>query len=163
MVGITAHGAYVPKYRLGPETAGWNSKLERAVANFDEDSVTMAVAAGIDCLRNRDRQSVDGLLFATTTPPYAEKQCAAIIAAALDLRHDIFTADITNVLRAGTTALKTGLDSVAAGSAGHQDDGVDLGHLGLDHGHVPARPTRFRVSARTMPMVMAMPINDEPP
>ena len=118
MVGITAHGAYVPKYRLGPETAGWNSKQERAVANFDEDSVTMAVAAGIDCLRNRDRQSVDGLLFATTTPPYAEKQCAAIIAAALDLRQDIFTADITNVLRAGTTALKTGLDSVAAGSAG---------------------------------------------
>ena len=117
MVGISAHGAYVPKYRLGPDTAGWNSKQERAVANFDEDSVTMAVAAGIDCLRNRDRQSIDGLLFASTTPPYAEKQCAAIIAAALDLRQDIFTADITNVLRAGTTALKTGLDSVAAGSA----------------------------------------------
>ena len=77
----------------------------------------MAVAAGLDCLRGRDRQSVDGLIFATTTPPYAEKQCAAIIAEALDLRRDIFSADVTDVLRAGTNGLKAALDSVAAGSA----------------------------------------------
>ena len=87
------------------------------MANFDEDSVSMAVAAGIDCLKGRDRDAIDGLLFASTTPPYAEKQCASIIATALDLRRDIFTADITDVLRAGTTALKSALDSVAAGSA----------------------------------------------
>ncbi len=92
--------------------------MERSVANFDEDSVSMAVAAGLDCLRGRDRQDIDGLLFATTTPPYAEKGCASIIATALDLRRDIFTADITDVLRSGTTALKQALDSVAAGSAG---------------------------------------------
>ena len=117
MPGITACGAYVPRYRLGPATSGWNSPGERAVANFDEDSVTMAVAAGADCLRVVDRNSVDALVFASTTPPYAEKQCAAIVATALDLRPDIFTADITNVLRAGTAALKTALDSVIAGSA----------------------------------------------
>ena len=79
----------------------------------------MAVAAGIDCLSDRNRETIDGLLFATTTPPYAEKQCASIIATALDLRRDIFTADITDVLRAGTTALKSALDSVTAGSANH--------------------------------------------
>ena len=117
MVGIAAFGGYVPRYRLGPETTGWNSSQERSIANFDEDSVSMAVAAGIDCLRGQDRQAVDGLIFATTTPPYSEKQCAAIIATALDLRRDIFAADITDVLRAGTTALKSALDSVAAGSA----------------------------------------------
>ena len=115
MAGIAAFGGYVPRYRLGPETSGWNSPQERAVANFDEDSVTMAVAAGLDCLNGQDRQAVDGLIFATTTPPYAEKQCAAIIAAALDLRRDIFSADVTGVLRAGTTGLKSALDSVAAG------------------------------------------------
>ena len=117
MVGIAAYGAYVPRYRLGATTAGWNSGTERSVANFDEDSVTMAVAAGLDCLRGRDRQAVDGLIFASTTPPYAEKQCAAIIAEALDLRRDIFSADVTDVLRAGTNGLKAALDSVAAGSA----------------------------------------------
>ena len=118
MAGIAAFGAYVPRYRLGASTDGWNSRAERSVANFDEDSISMAVAAGLDCLAGRDRNEIDGLFFATTTPPYAEKGCASIIATALDLRRDIFTADITDVLRAGTTALKQALDSVAAGSAG---------------------------------------------
>ena len=118
MTGIASYGAYIPRYRLGADTSGWNSRQERAVANFDEDSVTMAVAAGMDCLIGRDRSRIDGIVFASTTPPYAEKQCAAIIAAALDLRQDIFATDVTNVLRAGTNALKSALDAVAAGSAG---------------------------------------------
>lgn len=117
MPGIAAYGAYVPKYRLGGETLGWNSAQERAVANFDEDSVTMAVAAGRDCLQGQDRGEIDGLIFASTTPPYAEKQCAAIVATALDLGRDLFTADITDVLRAGTAGLRSALDSVVAGSA----------------------------------------------
>ena len=50
-------------------------------------------------------------------PPTPRSQCASIIANALDLRRDIFSADITDVLRAGTTALKSALDSVTAGSA----------------------------------------------
>ena len=117
MVGIASYGAYIPRYRLSAETVGWNSSQERSVANFDEDSITMAVAAGIDCLKGLEREQVDGLLFATTTPPYAEKQCASVISNALDLRRDIFTADVTDVLRAGTTALKSALDAVTAGSA----------------------------------------------
>ncbi len=117
MPGIAAFGAYVPRFRLGADTDGWDSRNERSVANFDEDSVSMAVAAGLDCLAGKDRQEIDGLFFATTTPPYAEKGCASIIATALDLRRDIFTADITDVLRAGTTALKQAMDSVSAGSA----------------------------------------------
>ena len=116
MVGISAFGGYLPRYRLSAETSGWNSSQERSIANFDEDSVTMAVAVGMDCWRGLDSQTVDGLIFATTTPPYAEKQCAAIIATAPDLRRDNFSADITDVLRAGNTGLKTALDSVAAGT-----------------------------------------------
>ena len=120
MVGIVAYGSYVPRYRLGPETSGWGSSTERAIANFDEDSVTMAVAAGQDCLRGWhgiDRRQIDGLFFASSTAPYVEKQGAAIIATALDLRRDIFTSDITDVLRAGTSALRSAMDAVAAGSA----------------------------------------------
>jgi hydroxymethylglutaryl-CoA synthase len=117
MVGIRSFGAYVPKYRLGKETAGWSYPAEKAVANFDEDSVTMAVAAGADCLRGHDRSQVDGVLFATTSPPYLEKQGAAILAAALDLRRDIYSADVTGVLRAGTTAVRMAIDAIEAGRA----------------------------------------------
>lgn len=117
MAGIVSYGAYMPVYRLGPETAGWGLRVEKAVRNFDEDSVTMAVAAARDCLDGIDRSSVDGVIFASTTPPYMEKQAAAIVSEALDLRTDISTADCTSSLRAGTNALRMALDAVKAGSA----------------------------------------------
>jgi 3-hydroxy-3-methylglutaryl CoA synthase len=117
MVGIRSFGAYIPKHRLGKGTVGWSYPAEKAVANFDEDSITMAVAAGTDCLRGHDRSQVDGVLFATTTPPYQEKQGAATIAAALDLRRDIYSADVTSVLRAGTTAVRMAIDAIEAGRA----------------------------------------------
>ncbi len=119
LAGITSYGAYIPLFRLGEGTAGWSGGLERAVAGFDEDSITMAAAAAVDCLRGADRKEVDGLYFATTTAPYLEKQGAAVIAEAADLRSDIFTVDFANSLRSGTAALKAALDAVRAGSAGN--------------------------------------------
>jgi 3-hydroxy-3-methylglutaryl CoA synthase len=90
---------------------------EKAVANWDEDSLTMAVAAATDCLGGIARGTVDGLYFATTTPPYGEKLAATTAAWAADLRPDILTADITDSLRAGTAALRMAADAVKAGSA----------------------------------------------
>ncbi len=51
MAGIVAYGAYIPIYRLNRESiwltwGGMPVSGEKAVANFDEDSVTMAVEAG---------------------------------------------------------------------------------------------------------------------
>jgi 3-hydroxy-3-methylglutaryl CoA synthase len=125
MAGIVAYGAYVPRFRLNRKTIsqaiGWLSPAamsgEKAVANFDEDSLTMGVAAGIDCLKGIDREKVDGLYFATTTAPYREKESAAIMATAFDFRPDIRTADMGDSLKAGTSALLAAGDAVAAGSA----------------------------------------------
>ncbi|MBI4295440.1 MAG: OB-fold domain-containing protein [Chloroflexi bacterium] len=117
MVGIVAYGAYVPLSRLGPGTNGWSYRTERAVASYDEDSITMAVAAAINCLGSRDRDQIDALYFASTSSPYVEKQGATLVATAADLRRQVFTADMTNSLRAATIALKTATDSVKAGSA----------------------------------------------
>src|SRR5512136_994097 len=95
MVGITSYGAYIPLYRIQRMTIyqalGWLNPAsllpgEKAVANYDEDSITMAVAACMDCLNDLDRNQVDGLFFASTTTPYKERQNAGIIATALDLR-----------------------------------------------------------------------------
>jgi len=114
MVGITSYGAYVPMLRL---PLGKPGGPEKAVANWDEDAVTMAVAAAVDCLKGVDRASVDGVVFASTSYPFKEKQGAAIVARALDLRRDVMTADLGDSLRAGTTALRTAVDAVKAGSA----------------------------------------------
>jgi hydroxymethylglutaryl-CoA synthase len=123
MLGIVSYGAYIPVYRLSREAIGamWSkatAKGEKAVANADEDSVTMAVEAVLDCLRDLDRRTVDGLYFATDSPPYVEKQSASIIRAAADLRPDMLTFDVAHSLRGGGSALKAALDSVKAGSAG---------------------------------------------
>jgi hydroxymethylglutaryl-CoA synthase len=114
MAGINAYGAYVPMLRLA---LGKKGGPEKAVANWDEDAVTMAVAAAIDCLRGVDRNSVDAVLFASTSYPFKEKQGAALIAKALDCRRDVYTADVGDSLRAGTNALRAGLDAITAGSA----------------------------------------------
>ncbi|HVP79589.1 MAG TPA: hydroxymethylglutaryl-CoA synthase [Thermodesulfobacteriota bacterium] len=121
MVGITSIGAYIPMYRLSREELGrfWRAKGiggEKAVAGYDEDTVTMAVAAAQDCT-GRSGKKVSALSFASTTAPYREKQSAAIIASVIGLDRRCATADFSNSLRAGTTALKSALDAVKSGSA----------------------------------------------
>jgi hydroxymethylglutaryl-CoA synthase len=126
MSGIVSYGAYIPRYRIDRKriykAMGWLNPAtfmpgEKAVANYDEDSLTMAVAAGIDCLTGIDREKVDAVFFATTTSPYAERQNAEIMATAFDCRTDIRTADFTDTPKAGTTAVLSALDAVVAGSA----------------------------------------------
>ncbi|MBI3783332.1 MAG: 3-hydroxy-3-methylglutaryl CoA synthase [Deltaproteobacteria bacterium] len=90
---------------------------ERAIAYFDEDAVTMAVAASTNCLEGFDRRIVDGVLFASTSYPYKEKQAASVVAKALDLRRDVVTADFADSVRCGTNALRSAIDAVKAGSA----------------------------------------------
>jgi len=76
MVGIRSYGAYIPLYRLERSeiVKAWRSPFpvpgEKAVANYDEDSLTMATAAALDCVTGIDRQEIDGLFFASTTSPY---------------------------------------------------------------------------------------------
>ncbi len=115
LVGITSYGAYVPLVRLDRRAIG--GRGEKAICNFDEDSITMAVAAVLDCLNGTDRETADGLYFATTTSPYKEHLGATTVAMAADLRRNIYTADFANSLRAGTSALKSAMDAVQAGSA----------------------------------------------
>jgi 3-hydroxy-3-methylglutaryl CoA synthase len=85
---------------------------EKAVANFDEDSLTMAVAAGVDCLNGVDRAQVGGLYFASTTMPFSERQSAGVIAGALGLGDDIRSMDFSGALKAGTAAIISAVEAV---------------------------------------------------
>lgn len=121
MAGITSIGAYVPRYRLSLEAVArfWGaggSQGEKAVAGCDEDSITMAVAASRSCM-SLNREPVDGLFLATTTAPYREKQAAAVVASAVDLKRNSLTSDFANSLRAGSIALKSALCAVDSGAA----------------------------------------------
>ena len=122
MAGIISYGAYIPLWRLSRDAIAeaWGSGStggERSVANNDEDAITMANEASIDCLAGMERENVDGLYFASTTSPFKEKECSTLVAAAADLGPEIITADFGNSLRAGTAAFRAALDAIAGGSA----------------------------------------------
>jgi 3-hydroxy-3-methylglutaryl CoA synthase len=122
MAGIVSYGAYVPFNRLArAEVAkAWGGGAlpgEKAVASYDEDSLTMAVTAALDCTKEIDVKTIDALYFASTTSPYKEKQVAATIAEVLRLNKETLTMDFGGSLRGGTNALRAAMDAVNSGSA----------------------------------------------
>jgi 3-hydroxy-3-methylglutaryl CoA synthase len=121
-VGITAASVYIPYYRMERKiiAKAWERgavKGERSVANTDEDSLTMAVEAAGKCFLTVERAEFDGLYFASTTAPYAEKSTSGTISTVCDLKSDVFTADFGNTTKAGTGALRAALTAVGAGMA----------------------------------------------
>jgi len=127
MIGITSFGAYIPHLRLSRSSIvqhmGWFapaimavSQGERSMCNYDEDSITMAVAAARDCLAGGDKSALDALFLASTTLPFADRQNAGIVSAALNLSDEIITADYTASQKVATTALITALESVQSGN-----------------------------------------------
>ncbi|MFC1989010.1 hydroxymethylglutaryl-CoA synthase [Chloroflexota bacterium] len=121
MAGIVSYGAYIPYYRLPRSVIGkaWGKgggRGEKAVANFDEDPISMSVAAAMDCLKGTDPKTIDALFMATTTAPYKERQNSTIAATALDMREDTRNADFANSLKTGTGAMLSAMDAINAGS-----------------------------------------------
>lgn len=126
MIGITAYGGYVPRLRLSRQAAGqanaWYApqlatrKGTRAFANWDEDSITMAVAAARDCLGPaEDRSRVRGVLLASDTLPFAERLNAAVVAGALTLDEGIEAIDMGGTQRAALSAFTQAIARVQAG------------------------------------------------
>jgi 3-hydroxy-3-methylglutaryl CoA synthase len=123
LAGIVDIGVYLPWRRLAGKSVGeaWQRPGggERTVASYDEDSATMAVAAGLRCLGERRAHEIGALLFASVSPPYAEKSTASLVSAAVDLGNGIRTGDFGGSLRAGTNALLSAIDGVKAGASRH--------------------------------------------
>ena len=128
MIGITSFGAYVPRGRLNRAVAAkahaWanpglaaQARGERAMAGWDEDSLTMAVEAARHALAGR-RVALGAVYFGSTTHPFSDRQNAGVVAGALDLPEAVASADFGGSLKAGTAALLAGLDRVAAGREG---------------------------------------------
>jgi 3-hydroxy-3-methylglutaryl CoA synthase len=126
MIGITGYGAYVPRLRMSraaiAEANAWyapqfaRARGTRSLANWDEDAVTMAVAAVRDCLGpGDDRRGIRSLHLASATLPFLERLNAGIVAEALSLDEEIEARDATGSARAALSCLSDALARVAAG------------------------------------------------
>jgi len=123
MVGITGYSVYVPRYRLAREliAGAWGSSQpsgEIAVGNYDEDALTMAAEAAVECIAGSG-SDIDGLYFASTSAPYAEKQVASMIATACDLPRRSQTADYAGSSRAALSAVLAAFNAVRAETRKH--------------------------------------------
>jgi hydroxymethylglutaryl-CoA synthase len=127
MVGIVSYGAYVPRLRLSrPAVYDANkwfapglrglAKGERAMANWDEDAITMAVEAARDCLTGIGPGGIRNLYLASTTLPFRDRQNAGVVGAALTLEPAVLTADVGGSQKAGTSALLAGLSAARDGA-----------------------------------------------
>jgi 3-hydroxy-3-methylglutaryl CoA synthase len=97
------------------------------MCNWDEDTVTMAVAAARDCLGSlqnggsytggsphETRAGLGGIFLASTTLPFRDRQNAGIVANALMMEPSVLSMDITSSQKAGTSGLIAALDVVKA-------------------------------------------------
>ncbi|WP_294221579.1 3-oxoacyl-[acyl-carrier-protein] synthase III C-terminal domain-containing protein [uncultured Shimia sp.] len=118
--GILAFGGYVPRARLQRQVIAaahsWFTPAlkglgrgERAMANWNEDSITMAVEAGRDCLGGQGSSGLDAVIMGSTSYPFKDRQNAGVVADALTLGSDLMTLDIGGSQRAGTSALMAAL------------------------------------------------------
>jgi hydroxymethylglutaryl-CoA synthase len=128
MPGIVSFGGYVPRMRLQREAIyaanSWFApglrnlaRGERAIANWDEDSITMAVEAARDCLEGHERTAIRAIMLASTSLPYADRQNAGIVKEALNLPEAMQSLDISGSQKAGTTMLCQAFNAAAAGGA----------------------------------------------
>ncbi|MFM6854582.1 MAG: 3-hydroxy-3-methylglutaryl CoA synthase, partial [Sphingopyxis sp.] len=125
IVGIHGFGAYLPITRLQRSAIhaanGWFAgglkglaRGEKAVTGWDEDPITMAVEAARDLFCQRPR-TVDGLVLASTTHVFADRQNAGVVKEALNLADNVGAMDVGGSQRCATSALIAALDAAAAG------------------------------------------------
>lgn len=147
-IGITAVGAYLPALRvdrkaisrefswsgLGMPRAGF-----RALAGWDEDTLTMAVEAA----RYIASPAPDALRIASTSAYYTDRAQSAIALDALALPRTVRTADLANSRRAGTSALLEALlggrDEIVIASEKRLTQAGSAAQLGYGDGAVAVR------------------------
>lgn len=131
MTGIVGYGAYIPRKRIkteeiarqwgkDPETIRRGLLLEeKSVPGFDEDTITISVAAaraavaraGIDPVR------IGAVYVGSESHPYAVKPSGTVVAEALGTGPEVHVADFEFACKAGTEAMFVAYSLVAAGSA----------------------------------------------
>ena len=119
-VGIIGWGGYIPSFRIkvgeiakaygknGNEISRSLGVIEKSVADFDEDAVTMAVeAAKIAMIKTGiEPQKIGAVFVGSESHPYAVKPSATVVAEALGIGHEYLTADLEFACKAGAVGIQ---------------------------------------------------------
>jgi hydroxymethylglutaryl-CoA synthase len=123
MSGIVGYGTYIPKYRLklseiaqmwGKEPLEIEGGLrisEKAVAGFDEDSVTMGIEASRKAIAAANLKPTDlqSVYFGSESHPYAVNPSSTIVGEYLGIGNDYFAVDMEFACKAATAGMQTTL------------------------------------------------------
>ncbi|WP_306058284.1 zinc ribbon domain-containing protein [Natronococcus wangiae] len=118
---ITGIGAYAPRFRIDAEAFedAWgqfqaSGVNEKAVPGADEDSLTMAYEAAARALEAAGTapESVGWLAFASSRPPLDEGELTPRLGAMLALSDATAGHSFAGSTRAGTRALRAGMDAL---------------------------------------------------
>src|SRR3989338_1197400 len=120
MTGIVSYGTYIPKFRIKPSqiATAWGRDvseiekslgiMEKAVASYDEDAITLAIEAGSNALTagKIDPKSIGGITIGSESHPYAVKPSSTTVAEILGLGTDYLAADLEFACKAGTAGVQ---------------------------------------------------------
>lgn len=123
--GILDLAPYVPPMRLERSeiyaAIGWAvpslkglATGERAIANWDEDAITMGFEAARTCL-SAVQKPPSRITFASTTFPFADRSNSGIICSALDMPSSVRNEDVFGSRRAAVSALVRHFETKADG------------------------------------------------
>ena len=129
MAEIVGYGAYIPKYRIKSEEIArvWGEDAQRikkglgihekAVANVDEDTSTIAVEAAKNALKRAEISSeeINAIYVGSESHPYAVKPTSSIVGEALGATPEFTAADLEFACKAGTAGIQMSMGLVDAG------------------------------------------------
>ena len=120
MSGIVSYGSYIPRFRIKPEEIArvWGEDAEnikngiyvlsKSVPAPDEDVATISVEAARNSLKRCrvEPENVGAIFVGSESHPYAVKPTATIVAAAIGVSFNLFSADYEFACKAGTAAMQ---------------------------------------------------------
>jgi len=129
-VGIVGYGAYIPQFRLTAEEIArtWGKEeepiinslgvVQKAVADWDEDCLTMAAEASLQALgvAGIDPQKIGACLVGSESFPYSVKPTGTTLAQVLGMDNEYFCADLQFACKAGTAGLQMVAAMIEAGA-----------------------------------------------
>ena len=128
-VGVVGFGGYVPRKRIkveevakahdkdGKQVVSSLGVSQKAVADRDEDTVSLAVEASMRAMKRGQvkAQDVGAVLVGSESHPYAVKPTGTIVADILGVGNKYFCADLEFACKAGTTGVIMVASMIEAG------------------------------------------------